>query len=255
VQADAKHAFFWECDTWNRLLFEKLHLDLATPVQACTQERCDKPGKHCSYDYLPGADSTKVLSVASRFTSHSKNYHFDRTTSKYVCKPHSSTFSDPSDYCLHMIHHHGAPLAAVLALNCKDIIGGSLTFWYKICQVYIPRTESTENNHFLPHLLEVNAIMEPFGLTGFEFSHQWLHPAFCPFCLFKKNLPVSMRMQDHHIKGKFMLHVEAHHDSTKGQCPLCMPRCYSIRGWSTCHLRSDNSNDQSTAQRASCQRP
>jgi len=121
-----QHAFSCENNTLNRCIFEKLQQNQATTplVQACTQERCDKPGKHYSYNYLPEGNSTKVFSVAARFTSHSKSHHFDQTTSKYVCKPHSVTFSEPSDYRLHMIQHHGAPLATVLALNGKDVILG-----------------------------------------------------------------------------------------------------------------------------------
>lgn len=91
--------------------FERLQQGQATtPVEACTQERCDKSATHCNYNYLPGSDSTKVLSVASRFTTHSKSDHFDRMTSKYICKPHSLTFSEPSDYRIHMIQHHRAPV-------------------------------------------------------------------------------------------------------------------------------------------------
>lgn len=118
------------------------------------------------------------------------------------------TFSELADYRLHMIQVHDAPLAVVS--DGENIVRGNLVFWCKICEVHIPRTESTEDNHFASHLLEVNEVMQPFGLVGFEYGHQWLHPSFCPFCLFDKNAPLGVRMSFYQVKSRFMDHVESH---------------------------------------------
>lgn len=165
----AKHAYHCEIAALERLIFEKIQEDQAntTPVQMCRQERSDRPGNHCSYDYLP-ANGMKVKAGA-RFGNHTSVYHFDRMTSKYVCKAHSLTLSELSDYRLHMIQGHNAPLAIIS--DGEQIHRGSLVFWCKICEVHIPRTESTEDSHFASHLLEVNEVMQPFGLAGFDYGH------------------------------------------------------------------------------------
>lgn len=225
--ASARHAYLCEGNALNSYTFERLQQGQATTLaaEACTQEGCDKPATHCNYNYLP-PESNLTKSVAQRFRAHSKSYHFDRTTSKYVCKPHSLMFSELSDYRIHMIQHHRAPVATVLLSNGEDILPGSMNFWCKICQVYIPRTESTEDDHFGPHLLEANDVMQPFGLAGLEFSHLWLHPAFCPFCLFDKDVPISVRMHSHDVKLKNMAHVEIYlttqKDSVLRACPASM---------------------------------
>ena len=68
--------------------------------------------------------------------------------------------------------------------------------------------------------------MQPFGFAGLEFGHRWLHPAFCPFCLFDKDLPVSVRMHSHDVEAKYMAHVETHltaqKDSVLRACPASM---------------------------------
>jgi hypothetical protein len=61
-----------------------------------------------------------------------------------------------------------------------------------------------------------------------------LHPAFCPFCLFDKDLPVSVRMHSHVLKTKFMAHVETHliaqKDSVLCVCPAAMASGDGVHG-------------------------
>jgi hypothetical protein len=68
--------------------------------------------------------------------------------------------------------------------------------------------------------------MQPFGLAGLEFGHRWVHPAFGPFCLFDKDLPVSVRMHSYDVEAKYMAYVETHltaqKDSVLRACPASM---------------------------------
>jgi hypothetical protein len=89
--------------------------------------------------------------------SHANNAHRDEQSRLYVCYDDSVTFEDLFDFRIYLMALHSAPSSIIPLESASGEINPEVfVFWCKFCQVWILRTESSEQGHFSTHIEDVD---------------------------------------------------------------------------------------------------
>ncbi|RDL39243.1 uncharacterized protein BP5553_03583 [Venustampulla echinocandica] len=121
------------------------------PSTTCSMAQSGSTGKRCKYKYR----STKS---PRSHRSHACHAHRDGQSKGLVCYDHSTIFRNIHDFRVHLIMLHSAP-SSIIALESSlgEIAPETLVFWCKFCEVWIPRKESSEDEHFPSHIGNVDS--------------------------------------------------------------------------------------------------
>jgi hypothetical protein len=159
------------------------------PSTTCSMAKSGTTGKRCTYKY-------KSNKSPSSHRDHAKNVHRDGQSTGYVCHDHSITFQNLHDFRVHLVTLHSVPSSIIpLESPLGEINPEPLVFWCKFCQVWIPRTESSEQEHFPSHIEDVDCAIASHGFAGVYHTYRWQHPAFCIFCLFDDQAGLSSQLR------------------------------------------------------------
>lgn len=181
----------------------------------------------------------KLRGTWAPFRDHVNHYHREQgdvSEDSYLCRGHGAplAFGSLQDFRTHVVTAHNAPTSI---LKWKRPAGSlaleELVFFCPFCQVWIPRAEVLEETHLATHINDAVAVVSARGLSGTFTALLWVHPSFCPFCLYDTTLSVVTRFHQFGDTRAFLAHVAAHLNKVKGTAtcpaavstPVGLPQC------------------------------
>ena len=153
-----------------------------------------------------------TLSNARAFLKHTSSYHRD-SSKRYVCNSHArpAHFDVQADLFTHAMSVHGAPLTIMECFTpAGKIMVANFIYFCPFCQVYIPRREELQTDHFAGHLQDFADAISAHGLAGVWMFNNWAHPAFCPFCAYDAELDLATRMHQYGDSKSLIAHIAGH---------------------------------------------
>ncbi|KAG6354360.1 hypothetical protein INS49_004377 [Diaporthe citri] len=209
-----KHAWNCEAERLARHVLDQLRAGDATALSVCPM-LC-----------VSVKDDTTLVSCKSKSqTSQTFSQHLAKkhcTSTHFACLNHTPVVATDSiaDMRIHAVAAHHAP-TSILASNTPK---GELS---------IPRTEELEHVHIGSHMGDAVEIVAARGMTGLWMNMRWVHPCFCPFCLYDLTLDYAARLRSLAQPHTLLGHIKMHLNKLSGTMP-CPASTSTLEGLPQC---------------------